>query len=54
LSSEKLLTKFNGFWISCAIPAVSCPSEAIFSERINFDWVDLSWVNVFFQFSFLI
>ena len=30
-SAEKLLTKLSGFLISCAIPAVSAPSEAIFS-----------------------
>ena len=28
--SEKLLTKLSGFLISCAMPAVSWPSEAIF------------------------
>ena len=27
----KLLTKFSGFLISCAMPAVSWPNEAIFS-----------------------
>ena len=31
-SAEKLLTKFSGFLISCAIPAVSWPSEASFSD----------------------
>ena len=31
-SSEKLLTKLSGFLISCAMPAVSWPSEAIFSD----------------------
>ena len=35
LTSEKLFTKFNGFCISCAMPAVSSPSEAIFSDCIN-------------------
>ena len=25
LTAEKLLTKFSGFLISCAMPAVSCP-----------------------------
>ena len=30
-SDEKLLTKFSGFLISCAMPAVSWPSEASFS-----------------------
>ena len=30
--SEKLLTKFSGFCISWAIPAVSSPKEAIFSD----------------------
>ena len=29
--AEKLLTKFSGFLISCAMPAVSWPSEASFS-----------------------
>ena len=29
--SEKLLTKLSGFLISCAMPAVSWPSEASFS-----------------------
>ena len=33
-SVAKLLTKLSGFLISCAIPAVSCPSEAIFAEWI--------------------
>ena len=31
-SPAKLLTKFSGFLISCAIPAVSWPSAAIFSR----------------------
>ena len=30
-TAEKLLTKLSGFLISCAIPAVSWPSEASFS-----------------------
>ena len=30
-TAEKLLTKFSGFLISCAMPAVSWPSEASFS-----------------------
>ena len=30
-TDEKLLTKLSGFLISCAIPAVSWPSEASFS-----------------------
>src|SRR5207249_1117818 len=30
-TAEKLLTKLSGFLISCAMPAVSCPSEASFS-----------------------
>ena len=30
-TAEKLLTKLSGFLISCAIPAVNCPSEASFS-----------------------
>ena len=30
--SEKLLTKFSGFLISWAMPAVSWPSEASFSD----------------------
>jgi hypothetical protein len=34
----KLLTKFSGFLISWAIPAVSWPSEAIFSA-----WIKLAW-----------
>ena len=29
--AEKLLTKSSGFLISCAMPAVNCPSEASFS-----------------------
>ena len=28
---EKLLTKLSGFLISCAMPAVNCPSDASFS-----------------------
>ena len=32
LTSEKLLMKFKGFCISCAMPAVSSPREAIFSD----------------------
>ena len=35
--AAKLLTKFSGFLISCAMPAVSWPSEAIFS-----DWTRLA------------
>ena len=31
-SAEKLLTKLSGFLISCAMPAVSWPSEASFSR----------------------
>jgi len=34
-SAEKLLTKLSGFLISCAIPAVSWPSEASFSVWIR-------------------
>ena len=34
-SEEKLLTKFSGFLISCAMPAVSWPSEASFSVWIS-------------------
>ena len=30
-TAEKLLTKLSGFLISCAMPAVSWPSEASFS-----------------------
>lgn len=38
LDSEKLLIKFNGFLNSCAIPAVSCPSEASFlTSPISFE-----------------
>src|SRR6266404_4273365 len=37
-SAEKLLTKFSGFLISCAMPAVSCPSEASFCV-----WTRRSW-----------
>ena len=29
---ESLPEGFKGFWISCAMPAVSSPREAIFSE----------------------
>ena len=29
-TSEKLLTKFNGFCISCAMPAVSSPKRSHF------------------------
>jgi hypothetical protein len=35
LNSEKLFTKFKGFCISWAIPAVSSPSDAIFSDWIS-------------------
>src|SRR3954466_14145204 len=39
-TSEKLLTKFNGFCISCAMPAVSSPREAIFLiERVELEWI---------------
>ena len=38
----KLLTKFSGFLISCAMPAVSWPSEAIFSAWIRLAWVAFS------------
>ena len=31
-TSEKLFTKFKGFCISWAMPAVSSPREAIFSD----------------------
>ena len=34
-SAAKLLTKFSGFLISCAMPAVSWPSEASFSVWIS-------------------
>src|SRR5260370_88189 len=34
-TAEKLLTKLSGFLISCAIPAVSWPSDAIFSAWIR-------------------
>ena len=34
-TSLKLLTKFNGFCISCAMPAVSSPRLAIFSDCIS-------------------
>ena len=34
-SAEKLLTKLSGFLISCAMPAVSWPSEASFSVWIS-------------------
>ena len=37
--SEKLLTKLSGFLISCAMPAVSWPSEAIFSDCTSRSWV---------------
>ena len=36
--AAKLLTKLSGFLISCAMPAVSWPSEAIFSA-----WIRLAW-----------
>src|SRR5688572_29089479 len=52
LNSEKLFTKFNGFCISCAMPAVSSPNDAIFSDWINCDCVDLSSVKVVSTFSF--
>ena len=38
----KLLTKFSGFLISCAMPAVSWPSEAIFSAWIRLAWAAFS------------
>src|SRR3984893_14488814 len=37
-SPEKLFTKLSGFLISCAMPAVSCPSEASFSVWIRRSW----------------
>ena len=37
-TAEKLLTKLSGFLISCAMPAVSWPSEASFSV-----WTRRSW-----------
>ena len=42
--SAKLLTKFSGFLISCAMPAVSWPSEAIFSAWIRLAWAAFSAV----------
>ena len=39
-TSEKLFTKFKGFCISCAMPAVSSPRLAIFSDWISCDCVD--------------
>ena len=47
LTSEKLFTKFSGFCISCAIPAVSSPNEAIFSDCISCFCVSLSSISVF-------
>ena len=40
VTSEKLFTKLSGFLISCAIPAVNSPSDAIFS-----DWISRSCVE---------
>src|SRR4029077_5211612 len=37
-TAEKLLTKLSGFLISCAIPAVNCPSEASFSVCTRRSW----------------
>ena len=39
--AEKLLTKLSGFLISWAIPAVSWPSDAIFSAWIRLAWAAL-------------
>ena len=36
-------TKASGLLISCAMPATSCPSEAIFSFWISWAWVSLSF-----------
>jgi hypothetical protein len=46
-TSEKLFTKLSGFCISWAMPAVSWPRLAIFSEWMSWDWVDLrfSWAT---------
>ncbi len=41
-TSEKLFTKFSGFCISWATPAVSSPNEAIFSDCINCFWPSIS------------
>ena len=51
-TSEKLFTKFNGFCISCAMPAVSSPSEAIFSDWMSWAWVDFNSDKVLSTFSF--
>ena len=52
-TSEKLLTKFNGFCISWAMPAVSSPSEAIFSDWMSWDWVDFKFSKCFSTLSFV-
>ena len=51
-TSEKLLTKFKGFCISCAIPAVSSPSDANFSDCISRACVEVSSVNACSRASF--
>ena len=38
--------KFSGFLISCAMPAVSWPSDAIFSAWIRLAWAVFSSRNV--------
>jgi len=39
--AAKLLTTFNGFLLSWAIPAVSCPRDAVFSAFSA--WIRLAW-----------
>ena len=56
-TSEKLFTKFNGFCISWAMPAVSSPRMAIFSDWMSWDWVDFKFFSTClfnFHFGFLL